>query len=88
MLVNLSDLLWARSSGRLGTLITLISRACHRAIRTGDEFIDAALLERIPLDVAAEAEFPSVRAQIEQGRLVTKRSRSHYADRAQPVPVG
>jgi hypothetical protein len=75
MLVDLSDLLWARSSGRIGSLTTLISRACHRAVRTGKEYIDAELLQRIPLDVAANKEWPNIRTQIEHGRTITRCTR-------------
>jgi hypothetical protein len=89
MLVDLSDLLWARSSGRIGSLTTLISRACHRAVRTGEEYIDAELLQRIPLDVAADEECPSIRTQIEHGRTITRCARQRSRKPARELaPAG
>ena len=77
MLVDLSDHLWARSSGHIGSLTALITRACHRAIRTGRECIDLTLLQHIPLDVAAAAELPGLRAQLEHAHRSTRPRRDH-----------
>jgi hypothetical protein len=85
MLVNLSDQLWSRCNGHIGSLTTLITRACHRAIRTGQEYIDAQLLEQIPLDVAAAAELPDIRAQIEHGLATLPKQRRRYIRRSESL---
>jgi hypothetical protein len=64
MLVDRSDYLFERSSGRIGPLTTLINRACRRAIRTGAEYIDQDLLERVPIDAASEQQRPEMRVKI------------------------
>ncbi|WP_344641526.1 TniB family NTP-binding protein [Kitasatospora cystarginea] len=51
---NLSDDLWARSTGHIGSLMTLIRRGCQRAIRTGEERLTRELLAQVKLDEAAE----------------------------------
>ncbi|SCX31496.1 hypothetical protein SAMN02799620_05363 [Mycolicibacterium fluoranthenivorans] len=50
----LPDYLWARTDGRIGSLMTLINRGCSLAIRTGEEVLTQGLLDTIPVDVAAE----------------------------------
>jgi hypothetical protein len=64
MLVDRSDYLFERSSGRIGPLTTLINRACRRAIRTGAEYIDQDLLDRVPIDAASEQQRPEMRVKI------------------------
>jgi hypothetical protein len=64
MLVDLSDKLWERSSGRIGPLTTLINRACQRAILTGAECIDAELLEKVQTDAASEQQRPEMLVKI------------------------
>lgn len=66
MLVNHSDLLFERSSGRIGPLTTLVNRACYRAIHTGTERIDGELLRRVRMDAASEQERPNMRVKIRQ----------------------
>jgi hypothetical protein len=63
MLIRQSNLLFERSSGRIGPLTTLINRACQRAVRTGAEFIDQELLERVPMDAASDHQRPEMRAK-------------------------
>ncbi|MGO8965381.1 AAA family ATPase [Mycobacterium sp.] len=75
MLVDLSDYLWERSTGRIGPLTTLINRGCQRAVRTGTEFIDHELLERVPLDAASESRRTEIRTAIEQNRMTTRPTR-------------
>ncbi|MFF2364842.1 TniB family NTP-binding protein [Streptomyces sp. NPDC058122] len=50
----LADDLFARTTGHIGSLMTLLMRACERAIRTGEERVTRELLSRIRLDAAAE----------------------------------
>ncbi len=52
---TLSDYLFARSTGYMGSLVNLINRGCARAIRTGAEALTEDLLDQVQIDVAAEA---------------------------------
>ncbi len=54
MLTQPWDLLFERTSGRIGPLTTLVNRACHRAVRSGTERLDEALLHAVPMDAASE----------------------------------
>lgn len=54
MLLSISDYLFARSTGYIGSLMTLITRGITRAIRTGAERLDQELLDRVLTDTAAE----------------------------------
>src|SRR5713226_3189183 len=51
---ELSDYLFARSTGHIGSLMTLINRGCQRAVRTGAERLDQELMDRVKNDAAAE----------------------------------
>lgn len=51
---ELNDYLYARSTGHIGSLMTLINRGCMRAIRTGTETLTEELLDRVRIDAAAE----------------------------------
>jgi hypothetical protein len=53
---TLSDYLFERSTGYMGSLVNLINRGCARAIRTGAEALTEDLLDQVDIDVAAEAE--------------------------------
>ena len=53
---QLSEYLFDRSTGYMGSLMTLINRAAVRAIVSGAEAITEQLLEQTPIDVAAENE--------------------------------
>ncbi len=52
---ELSDYLYIRSTGVIGSLMDLIRRGASRAMRTGHETLDTNLLDQIIIDVAAEA---------------------------------
>lgn len=52
---QLADYLYARTSGHIGSLMTLINRASSRAIRTGTEALTEQLLDATPIDAAAES---------------------------------
>ncbi|MCX4607726.1 MULTISPECIES: ATP-binding protein [Streptomyces] len=73
---NLSDYLFARSTGHIGSLMTLINRGCQRAVRTGAERLDERLLDQVKNDAAAE----KARAELEQalasGRLASRPERA------------
>ncbi|KUF15945.1 AAA family ATPase [Streptomyces silvensis] len=66
---DLSDYLFARSTGHIGSLMTLINRGCQRAIRTGAEHLDIALLDRVKNDAAAEKGQRELRLAFEKGKL-------------------
>lgn len=54
MLTDHATLLHERTQGRIGSLTTLLDRACARAIATGVEALEADLLSTVPIDNAAE----------------------------------
>jgi hypothetical protein len=51
---QLSDYLFARSSGHFASLMSLIARGCYRAVTTGVEALTVDLLDGIRIDQAAE----------------------------------
>jgi hypothetical protein len=71
MLVDLADYLFARSSGHIGSFITLVTRGCHRAIRTGQETLTADLLDQVRIDEASEQARHHLSAAVTRSRLTT-----------------
>jgi len=51
---DLSDYLFIRSTGHIGSLMDLIRRGCAKAIRTGSESLNKKLFDSIRIDSAAE----------------------------------
>ncbi|MEU7603133.1 AAA family ATPase [Streptomyces sp. NPDC041003] len=51
---DLCDYLFARSTGHIGSLMTLVNRGCQRAQRTGTERLTQQLLDYVKNDAAAE----------------------------------
>jgi len=51
---DLPEYLFARSTGHFASLMSLISRGCYRAVRTGAESLSAGLLDEVRIDQAAE----------------------------------
>jgi hypothetical protein len=81
---ELSDYLYARSSGRIGSLTTLIARGCQRASRSGHEKLDAELLDTVPNDAASEATRADLQIGLDAHRLISKptaRRHTHSANR-------
>ncbi|WDV52970.1 AAA family ATPase [Streptomyces coeruleorubidus] len=75
---DLSDYLFARSTGHIGSLMTLINRGCQRAQRTGTERLTRGLLDQVKNDEAAE----QARRELEyalHARWATSRPRSGRA---------
>jgi hypothetical protein len=68
MLTRHWDLLFERTSGRIGPLTTLVNRACHRAMRNGTERLDEAILRRVPMDAASEHQRPEMLEKIQMAR--------------------
>ncbi|WP_405018654.1 ATP-binding protein [Kitasatospora sp. NBC_00070] len=69
---NLSDYLFARSSGHFASLMALINRGCLRAIRTGYERLDTELMDKVKNDAAAEDARRELVAAIEAGLLTSR----------------
>jgi AAA domain len=66
---ELPDYLFERSTGHIGSLMTLINRGCARAIRSGTEALTRELLDHVKLDVAAETARAQVAAALRSGKL-------------------
>lgn len=71
MLTGLADYLFERTTGHIGSFMTLITRGCLRAIRTGEEALTAALLDGIRIDEASEQARAQLAAAFAAGRLTT-----------------
>jgi len=69
---RLGDYLYARSTGHFASLMTLISRGCWRAIRTGAEQLTVELLDQIRNDEAAESARQELASAFERGALTTR----------------
>ncbi|WP_431968533.1 ATP-binding protein [Nocardia sp. bgisy134] len=68
---DLSDYLFERSTGHIGSLMTVINRGCQRAIRTGTEKLDTGLLDGVKGDAAAEQGRRELQAAIQSRRITT-----------------
>ncbi|HEX9354501.1 MAG TPA: TniB family NTP-binding protein [Streptosporangiaceae bacterium] len=69
MLTSLADYLFARTSGHIGSYITLITRGCFKAIRSGEERLTAPLLDTVRIDEASEQARQQLAAAFAAGRL-------------------
>lgn len=69
---GLSDYLYARSTGHMGSLMTLINRGCQRAVRTGAERLSKELLDQVKNDAAAEKARQALESSIKHGKLTTR----------------
>jgi AAA domain len=69
---DLANYLFARSSGNFASLMTLIVRGCHRAIRTGEERLTPHLLDRVKTDEAAEVARDALQPALENGVLTAR----------------
>jgi len=81
MLTDLADYLFARSSGHIGSFVTLVVRACWKAIRHGNERLSVELLDTVRIDEASEAARAALHAGFNAGTLTT-RTRGHARPRA------
>lgn len=79
---ELSDYLFARSTGHIGSLINLIARATYRAVRSGDERLTRQLMDRVKIDDGAEQGRRALEATLTAGRLTTRPRRTR-----RPVPT-
>ncbi|WP_329203498.1 ATP-binding protein [Streptomyces sp. NBC_01435] len=69
---DLSDYLFARSTGHFASLMALINRGCLRAIRSGHERLDEDLMNQVKNDAAAEAARKELEVEIKAGLLTTR----------------
>jgi hypothetical protein len=69
---ELSDYLFARCTGHIGSLMDLINRGSGRAIRTGEERLTVELLDRVKIDEAAERARRDLDAAMAAGRLSSR----------------
>jgi hypothetical protein len=69
MLTVLADYLFERTTGHIGSYMTLITRGCVKAIRGGEEKLTAALLDTVRIDEASEQARRQLAAAFAAGRL-------------------
>lgn len=69
---DLSDYLFARSTGHIGSLMTLINRGCQRAVRTGAEVLTRELMNRVKNDEASEKARQELEMAFDARRLTTR----------------
>lgn len=72
MLTGISDYLFARTTGHIGSLFSLLSRGCYQAIRSGEECLTRDLLDRVRLDEASERARQELAAGFAAGLLTTR----------------
>ncbi|MFE3521969.1 ATP-binding protein [Streptomyces sp. NPDC059161] len=72
---DLSDELFARSTGHFASLMALIARGCERAIKDGEERLTVDVLNRVKNDAAAEKARLDMVAAFESGRLSSRPGR-------------
>lgn len=71
MLIELSDYLFERTTGHIGSFITLITRGCLRAIRSRTERLSRDVLDGVRIDEASEQARKQLAAAFARGRLTT-----------------
>lgn len=84
---DLPEYLFARSTGHFASLMSLISRGCYRAVRTGAESLTAGLLDEVRIDQAAEDARSQLQAAIGAGRLPARADAAAPAGAAKAVAV-
>jgi hypothetical protein len=69
---KLPDYLFARSTGHIGSLMTLVNRGCQRAVRTGTERLDRELMDKVKNDAAAEKNRRELELALESRKITTR----------------
>ncbi|WP_247748833.1 TniB family NTP-binding protein [Streptomyces sp. 4R-3d] len=77
---DLSDYLFARSTGHIGSLMTRVNRGCQRAQRTGAERLTRDLLDQVRNNEAAEHARRELEYALSEGKA-TSRPRRNRASR-------
>ncbi|SHN30803.1 ATP-binding protein [Streptomyces yunnanensis] len=80
---DLSDYLFARSTGHFASLMALINRGCLRAIRSGAERLDAELMDQVRNDAAAEDARLDLVAALKAGLLTSRPATAARSPRKQ-----
>ena len=70
---DLCDYLYARSTGHIGSLMTLINRGCQRAVRSGEEKLTTELLDKVRIDAASEKARQELELAINTGKMRARR---------------
>jgi hypothetical protein len=73
---DLSDYLFARSTGHFQSLMTLITRGCSRAIRTEREVLDVEVMDKVNNDLEAEANRKDMEAKFAEGLISSRPGRA------------
>lgn len=73
---DLCDYLYARSTGHIGSLMTLINRGCQRAVRSGEEKLTVELLDKVKNDAASEKARQELELAINTGKIRARRKAS------------
>ena len=82
MLTSLANYLFERTTGHIGSYVTLITRGCFKAIRTGEEKLTKQLLDSVRIDEASEQARQQLAAAFAAGRLSTRPGATPRARRA------
>jgi hypothetical protein len=69
MLTSLAGYLFERTSGHIGSFVTLITRGCYKAITSGEEALTRDLLDKIRIDEASEQARSQLAAAFSSGQL-------------------
>lgn len=69
---DLSDYLFFRTGGHIGSVMTLVVRGIQRAVRTGAGRLDEALLDQVKIDAAAEKARKALETKFRRGRATSK----------------
>ncbi|GGV57488.1 hypothetical protein [Streptomyces spectabilis] len=76
---DLSDYLFARSTGHIGSLMTLVNRGCQRARRTGTECLTRDLLDQVRNDAASEHARTELEHALQSGKATSRPARARAA---------
>ncbi len=71
MLTMLADYPFERTTGHIGSFVTLITRGCYKAIRSGEEQLTSGLLDGVRIDEASEQARSQLAAAFAARRLTT-----------------
>jgi hypothetical protein len=82
---ELADYLFARSTGHFASLMTLVTRGCRRAIRTGTERLTRDLLDQVRNDAAAGSARQELLAAFDAGKLSARPATAPGAARAESL---
>lgn len=72
---ELSDLLFARSTGHFASLMSLIRRGCEAAITSGTECLTEDIMTAVKIDGAAEKDRVRLLASMQQGLMTSRPQR-------------